>query len=203
MKKVSLSGSPREGVGKKDAKLLRREGRVPAVIYGGKDQTHFHMAENDAKKLVYTPDVFIIELDVNGNKIQTIVQEVQMHPVTDRIIHIDFLEVSDEKPAKVQLPITLSGFSVGVRNGGKLRQNFRKVTAVGLLNDIPESVNVDITELKIGDKVRVSQLDVAGVSFTDPAGAVVVAVNMARGASLDEEAEAAEGEEGAEEAAAE
>jgi large subunit ribosomal protein L25 len=202
MKKVSLSGSPREGVGKKDAKLLRREGRVPAVIYGGKDQTHFHMSENDAKKLVYTPDVFVIELDVNGNKIQTIVQEVQMHPVTDRIIHIDFLEVSDDKPAKVQLPITLSGFSIGVRNGGKLRQNFRRVTAVGLLNDIPEAVNVDITNLKIGDKVRVSQLDVPKVSFTDPAGAVVVAINMARGAALDEEgAEAAE--EATEEAASE
>ncbi|MFT7155155.1 MAG: large subunit ribosomal protein L25 [Parvicella sp.] len=202
MKKVSLSGSPREGVGKKDAKLLRREGRVPAVIYGGKDQTHFHMSENDAKKLVYTPDVFVIELDVNGNKIQTIVQEVQMHPVTDRIIHIDFLEVSDDKPAKVKLPITLSGFSIGVRNGGKLRQNFRRVTAVGLLNDIPEAVNVDITNLKIGDKVRVSQLDVPKVSFTDPAGAVVVAINMARGAALDEEgAEAAE--EATEEAASE
>ncbi|MFT5601229.1 MAG: large subunit ribosomal protein L25 [Flavobacteriales bacterium] len=202
MKKVSLSGSPREGVGKKDAKLLRREGRVPAVIYGGKDQTHLHMSENDAKKLVYTPDVFVIELDVNGNKIQTIVQEVQMHPVTDRIIHIDFLEVSDDKPAKVQLPITLSGFSIGVRNGGKLRQNFRRVTAVGLLNDIPEAVNVDITNLKIGDKVRVSQLDVPKVSFTDPAGAVVVAINMARGAALDEEgAEAAE--EATEEAASE
>jgi large subunit ribosomal protein L25 len=202
MKKVSLSGSPREGVGKKDAKLLRREGRVPAVVYGGKDQTHLHMSENDAKKLVYTPDVFVIELDVNGNKIQTIVQEVQMHPVTDRIIHIDFLEVSDDKPAKVQLPITLSGFSIGVRNGGKLRQNFRRVTAVGLLNDIPEAVNVDITNLKIGDKVRVSQLDVPKVSFTDPAGAVVVAINMARGAALDEEgAEAAE--EATEEAASE
>jgi len=203
MKQVSLSGSARTNVGKKDAANLRRDNRVPAVLYGGGSQTHFHVAENDAKKLYFTPDVYVIEIDVEGNKSKAILQEVQLHPITDRIIHMDFLLVSDDKPAKVKLPVKLTGFSVGVRNGGKLRQHFRRVTAVGMLADLPETVEIDITNIKIGGKKRISDLNVNGVEFIDPANAVVVAVQMARGATMDADEE--EAEEGAEatEAAAE
>lgn len=201
MKEVSLSGSPRENVGKKDAASLRKEGRVPAVLYGRGEQTHFHIAELDAKKLYYTPNVYVINLDVDGKQTKAIVQEVQLHPVTDRVVHIDFLEVSDDKPVKVKLPLSLTGFSVGVRNGGKLRQHFRRVTAVGLLKDLPEEVELDITSMKIGHKKRINDLNVEGVEFIDAPTAVVVAVQMARGASLTDEDE--EGAEGSEEGAAE
>jgi large subunit ribosomal protein L25 len=204
MKKVSLSGSSRENVGKKDAAELRRNGRVPAVLYGGNEQLHFHVSAIDAKKLYYTPDVYVLDLDVDGKKLQAIIQDVQIHPITDQVIHIDFLEVTEDKPVKVKLPVSLTGFSIGVRNGGKLRQHFRRVTAVGLLKDLPEVVELDITEMRIGHKKRISDLAVDGVQFIDAASAVVVAVQMARGASLDaeeeegEEGEAAEGEAAAE-----
>ncbi|MCB9196104.1 MAG: 50S ribosomal protein L25 [Flavobacteriales bacterium] len=204
MKQVSLSGSPRENVGKKDAASLRREGRVPAVLYGGDEQTHFHIAELDAKKLYYTPNVYVVNLDVNGKQTKAIIQDVQLHPTSDNVIHIDFLEVSEDKPVKVKLPIKLTGFSVGVRNGGKLRQHFRRVTALGLLKDLPEVVELDITTMRIGHKKRISDLAVEGVQFIDASSAVVVAVQMARGASMDTEEEE-DAEEGAEatEAAAE
>ncbi len=196
MKKVSLSGSPRENVGKKDAANLRKEGRVPAVLYGGGEQTHFHIDENDAKKLYYTPNVYVINIEIDGKATLAIIQEVQLHPVTDRVIHVDFLEVFEDKPVKVKLPVKLTGFSIGVRNGGKLRQHFRKVTAVGLLKDLPEEVQLDITSMRIGHKKRISDLSVDGVQFVDATSAVVVAVQMSRGAALDDE------EEGEEEGAA-
>lgn len=207
MKQVSLSGSPRENVGKKDAAKLRNEGRVPAVLYGGDEQVHFHVSEIEAKKLYYTPNVYVINLEVDGKSTKAIIQDVQLHPVSDKVVHIDFLEVFEDKPVKVKLPVKLTGFSIGVRNGGKLRQHFRKVTAVGLLKDLPEVVELDITSMRIGHKKRISDLAVEGVNFVDASSAVVVAVQMARGAALDEEEEeeGAEGaaEEGATEAAAE
>ena len=206
MKKVSLSGSKRENVGKKDAAALRRANRVPAVLYGGATQTHFHVSINDANKMYKTPHVYLVEVEVEGKKTLSIIQELQINPVTDVISHIDFLEVTNEKPVKVKLPIKLTGFSVGVRNGGKLRQHFRRVTCVGMLNDLPETVDIDITNMKIGSKARVSELNVPGVTFTDAPNSVVVAVQMSRGAAaddLDEETEGEEGAEATEEAAAE
>ncbi len=203
MKKVSLSGSQRENVGKKDAAALRRANRVPAVLYGGKTQTHFHISINDANKLYHTPHVYLVEIEVDGKKTQAIIQELQLHPVTDVITHIDFLEVTDNKPVKVKLPLNLTGFSIGVRNGGKLRQHFRRVTCVGMLADLPESVEIDITDMKIGSKARISDLSVPGVTFTDAPNSVVVAVQMSRGASMDDESEEGEEGEATEEAAAE
>lgn len=199
MKRVSLSGSPRENVGKKDAAALRNAGNVPCVLYGGSEQVHFHIRDLDAKKLYNTPDVYVIELDLSGKAFKAIVQDVQLDPVSDKIIHIDFLQVTEDKPVKVKLPLKLTGFSIGVRNGGKLRQHFRKVTAVGLLKDLPELVELDITPMRIGHKKRISDLTVEGVKFVDAASAVVVAIQMARGASM--EAQDEEGEEGAEDAA--
>lgn len=193
MKQVSLSGSLRENVGKKDAASLRREGRVPAVLYGGNEQIHFHIADLDAKKLYFTPDVYVVNLDLNGKQTKAIIQDVQLHPTKDTLIHIDFLEVAEDKPVKVKLPIKLTGFSVGVRNGGKLRQHFRRVTALGLLKDLPEVVELDITTMKIGHKKRISDLAVEGVQFVDASSAVVVAIQMARGATMvDDETEDSE-----------
>jgi large subunit ribosomal protein L25 len=201
MKKVSLSGSKRENVGKKDAAALRRANRVPAVLYGGATQTHFHVSINDANRMYKTQHVYLVDLEVEGKKSLAIIQELQINPVTDVIRHIDFLEVTEDKPVKVKLPIKLTGFSVGVRNGGKLRQHFRRVTVSGMLKDLPETLDIDITNMKINSKYRISDIKVPGVTVLDAPNSVAVAVQMARGASLpgseDEE------EEGGEEAAAE
>jgi large subunit ribosomal protein L25 len=196
MKTVSLSGSPRVSVGKKGATSLRKEGMIPSVVYGGKDQVHFSISENDAKKLVFTPNVYLIELDIDGKKSKVILQETQIHPVTDRVIHLDFLEISDDVPFKLSLPVRLEGFSRGVRNGGKLNQNFRKLRVFGLAKDMPDAVSIDITPIKIGDKVRVTDLSVSGLNFLDPKNAVVVGVQMAR--VIIEEEEEEEEEEGSE-----
>ena len=198
MKTVSLSGSPRVSVGKKGATSLRKEGRIPSVVYGGKDQVHFSISENDAKKLVFTPNVYLIELDIDGKKSKVILQETQIHPVTDRVIHLDFLEISDDVPFKLSLPVNLEGFARGVRNGGKLNQNFRKLRVFGLAKDMPDAVSIDITPIKIGDKVRVTDLSVSGLNFLDPKNAVVVGVQTARVIIEEEEEEEEEGSETAE-----
>ena len=196
MKTVSLSGSVRTNVGKKVAANLRKNGSIPSVVYGGKDQIHFSISENEAKKIVLTPNVYLLELDIDGEKRKVILQETQIHPVTDRILHLDFLEISDDKPFKINLPVRLEGFSKGVRNGGNLRQNFRSLRVFGLAKDMPDAVEIDITPIKIGDKVRVSDLTLSGLVFLDPENAVVVGVQTARAVIEEEEEE--EEEEGAE-----
>ena len=205
MKTVSLSGSPRENVGKQGATDLRRKERIPAVLYGGEKQFHFSISENEAKKLIFTPNVYIIELDVKGEKLKAIVQESQLHPVTDRILHIDFLQISDKKPFKIKIPVRLEGFSKGVQNGGRLRQNFRKLQILGLEQDMPEAIVIDITPLRIGHKRRVSDMSFPGIKFLDPKNAVVVGVQTARAAieEEEEELEEVEGAEGAEGTSAE
>ena len=201
MKTVTLSGSPRENVGKQDAADLRRNERIPAVLYGGEKQIHFSISENDAKKLIFTPNVYIVELEIKGEKVKAIVQESQLHPVTDRILHIDFLQILDNKPFKIKIPVRLEGFSRGVQNGGRLRQNFRKLKVLGLEQDMPEAVVIDITSLRIGHKRRVSDLSIPGIKFLDPFNAVVVGVQTARTAIADDEEDELEELEGAEGAA--
>lgn len=199
MKKVSLSGSERKNVGKKDAKLMRREGFVPGVLYGNKEQVHFSIKENDLNKIVFTPNVYLLDVDIDGKKAQAILKDVQVHPVTEKVLHADFQEIVEGKKVKVNIPIAVSGLAVGVRNGGKLVQNFRTLTAEALAENLPDTINIDVSDLKIGGKTRVSELGIEGVSFLNPESAVVVAVQMARGATLDEEEEGAT-EEAAEEA---
>lgn len=204
MKKAQLSGSPRASVGKKDASALRNEGRVPCVLYGQGEQLHFSVRSVDVEKLIFSPDVFQVEIDLDGTKKMAIIQDLQMHPVKDKPVHVDFLELDDNKPVKVSLPIRTEGSAIGVMNGGKLRQNYRRIKSVGLPGDLPDAITVDISDLRIGQSVRVAGLEVEGVTFLEPADAVVVSVKMARGA-VDEDEEETEGEEaeGGEEAAAE
>ncbi len=202
MKKAQLSGSLRANVGKKDAKALRNAGQVPCVLYGQGEQTHFSVRSVDLEKLIFSPDVYQVELDIDGTKKVAIIQDLDMHPVKDKPLHIDFLELSDDKPVKVQLPLRHSGSPIGVMNGGKLRQPYRKLRVVGLPGDLPEAVTVEIGDLRIGQSVRISDLNVEGVTFLEPANAVILAVKMARGAVADEEEEE-EGEAAAEEGASE
>lgn len=200
MKKAQLSGSLRANVGKKDAKALRNAGMVPCVLYGTGEQTHFSVRSVDMEKLIFSPDVYQIEIDIDGNKKMAVIQDLQMHPVKDTPVHVDFLELQDDKPVKVMLPLRTTGSAIGVMNGGKLRQPYRKLKVQGLPADLPESIVVDITKLRIGQAVRISSLPAENIEFLDPQNAVVLSVKMARGAVADEEEEE---EEAAAEASAE
>lgn len=199
MKTVSLSGSLRENVGKKDAAQLRKNGRVPAVLYGGEDQVHFHVDEIALKKITHSPDVFVVELDVEGKNFSGIIQDTQYHPVTDRPLHIDFLLATDDKALVIGLPVRTTGQSVGVVGGGALRMNFRKLNVRGIAQNLPDGISLDVTELQIGDSIRVSDVEVEGAELLHPANAVIVAVKTTRAAM----SAAAVGDDGAESAVAE
>ncbi len=204
MKKAQLSGSARTNVGKKDTSALRKEGRVPCVLYGNGDQIHFSVRAVDLQKIIFSPDVYQIELDIDGGKkAMAIIQEKQMHPVKDTPVHVDFLELSDDKPVKLKLPVRTTGIAPGVVNGGKLRTPYRMLKVMGLPANLPDAVTIDISNLKIGQSIRVSDININGVKILEPANAVVIAVKMARGAVLSPEEEAAaaaeaEAEEGGE-----
>lgn len=183
MKKAQLSGSLRTNVGKKDAKALRDADRVPCVLYGGSDQIHFSVRAIDMHKLIYSPDVYQVVLDIEGGrKTNAIIKDKQMHPVTDKPMHVDFLELSDTVPVKVSLPLRTVGSAIGVMNGGKLRQPYRVLRVVGLPSELPEAITLDIAKLRIGQAIRISNIQLPGVTFLEPANAVVVSVKMARGA---------------------
>ena len=206
MKTASLSGSPRESVGKKDAAELRAKGQVPGVLYGGSEQVHFHVNEVQLNKLIFTPDTYLIQFEVGGASHNCVVQDIQFHPVTDRIVHIDLLQVTKDKPIRVNLPVSTEGSAIGVQNGGRLHIVYRRLPVVGLADQIPETISMDISSLDIGDSLRVGQLSVDGCKVPLNESAVVLGVRRTRAAmsaASDEVADAAEGAEGAAEGAAE
>ena len=182
MKTAQLSGSLRANVGKKDATLLRNEGRVPCVLYGQGDQTHFSVKRVDIDKIVFSPEVYQVALDIEGKKAMGIIRELQQHPTKDTIQHVDFYELNDAKVVSVKLPVRLVGSARGVLAGGRLMQVFRTLSCVGLPSAIPDAITLDISTLKIGQSFRVNSISIPGITFLDPANAVVVSVKMARGA---------------------
>jgi large subunit ribosomal protein L25 len=190
MKTVSMSGSPRENVGKKDAKKNRREGKVPCVLYGGKDQIHFLANEKDFKDIIFTPEVCFIDLTIDGKQYKATLQDVQYHPVSDNILHVDFLEITDGKPIVMYVPIKVTGTSPGVLRGGKLVTKMRKLKVKGLSDVLPDDVKIDINNLEIGDFVKVNNLNITGVEFLDVPSSVVVTIKATRGVE-----EATEGDE--------
>ncbi|MFN5030655.1 MAG: 50S ribosomal protein L25 [Flavobacteriia bacterium] len=183
MKTAQLSGSLRTNVGKKDAAALRNAELVPCVLYGQGEQTHFAVKRNDIDKIVFSPEVYLVELEIEGKKAKGIIRELQQHATKDTIQHVDFLELNDTKPVRIGLPVRVKGSSKGVMAGGKLMQTFRRLNCVGLAKDLPDAITLDITKLKIGKSVRVGEINIPGVKFLDPANAVVVSVKMARGAT--------------------
>ena len=189
MKTVQLSGSLRANVGKKDASSLRSAGLVPCVLYGQGQQTHFSVKQVAIEKIVYSPDVYQVELNIDGKTAVGIIQELQQHPTKDTIQHVDFLELNETKSIRIKLPVRLVGSSPGVMAGGKLMLVFRSLQCVGLSKDLPEAIILDISTLNIGGAIRVNTINIPGITFLDPANAVVVSVKMARGAVKGEEAE--------------
>ena len=142
MKTLAISVKKRQNVGKTSTRALRNQGNVPCVLYGGEKQVTFYAHENDFRKLVYTPDTFVVDLDVDGKKTKAIMQDIQFHPVTEKILHIDFLEVFDNKPITVSLPVVLSGVAIGVKNGGNLMFRRPKIITKGLVSNLPEAINI-------------------------------------------------------------
>lgn len=183
MKSVSISGSLRENVGKKDAKAQRNQGMIPCVIYGGKDQKMFVVDERQFKNLLYTPEVKYAEVNINGEVRNAIVQETQFHPITDRLMHVDFLEVVDGKPITIEIPFKVKGTSPGVLKGGLLKKRVRKLKVRGLLENIPEEVTADISSLEINDMTKIGDIHIDNLEIVDNPNKVILQVVPTRGSA--------------------
>jgi large subunit ribosomal protein L25 len=180
MKSVSISGSLRENVGKKDAKAQRAQGLIPCVIYGGKEQLQFVVEETQFQHLLFTPEVKYAELEVEGKKFEAVVQATQWHPITDQLLHVDFLEVIEEKHVTIGIPIKITGTSPGVLRGGRLVKKIRKITVKGLLKNIPEEITVDISNLDINDMIKISDLSISNLTFIENPGTIIVNIASTR-----------------------
>lgn len=204
MKSISITGSKRESVGKSATKALRNAGEVPCVIYGGDEPIHFSAPELAFKDLVYTPDAHTATLELNGETFMAILQDIQFHPVTDRILHIDFYQIFEGKEVTMTVPVHFVGNSRGVRNGGVLRKTYRTLRVKALPKNLPDFIEADITKLKIGDKLYITHVEQGDWKFLHPDNTVVCQVRTSRNAvdDVDDEDEE-EGAEGAEAAATE
>ncbi len=194
MKSFELKVTRRTALGKKDSNLLRRKGQVPCVLYGGKENLHFSAEKSEFKDLVYTNRVFVTHLNLDGKVHKAIMKEIQFHPVSDEINHIDFIEVADDKPIIVELPLEISGNSPGIRAGGKLKQRKKYLKVKGLIKNLPEVLNVDITPLNIGQSVLAGDLNYENIEVLEIKSALVVGVISSRAAAKGAEGEGAEGE---------
>lgn len=198
MKTLAISAKLRNGTGKKDSKALRNQGNVPCVLYGGEKQVCFYAHENDFRNLVYTPDVFIVELDIEGEKCRAVMQDLQFHPVTDKLLHLDFLEIFDDKEVTVTIPVHLKGNAVGIRDGGILSFRRRKIITRAIPGNLPDYIEINIEDVEIGQSIFIKDLRDERYTFLAPDNAVVVGVRIARELIIEEEEEEEiEGEEGA------
>jgi len=199
MKSITINGSQRESVGKKATKALRNAGQVPCVLYGGDNPVHFSAPELAFSKLVYTPNAHtvVIELE-NGDTYNAILQDIQFHPVTDNILHIDFYQLFENKEITMEIPVNFTGNSRGVRNGGVLRKNKRSLRVKALPGNLPDFIDADITELKIGSKLYITALQSEDFKFMHPDNTVVCQVRRSRASmAVADEDEDEDGEEGA------
>lgn len=198
MKTVVVKGQKRESLGKKEAKLLRAQEIVPAVLYGAGEPVHFSVPFSELRQLVYTPSVYLIDLDIDGTVYPSLMQDVQWHAVNEQILHVDFLKIEDNKKVKIDLPVKVVGLAVGIKAGGKLKSNLRRLRVKAFAKDLPDTIEVDVTKLGIGMSIKVVDLSLKDVEILDKKSNVVVSVNVtraAKSASGDVEGEEGEGEE--------
>ncbi|MDD3686468.1 MAG: 50S ribosomal protein L25/general stress protein Ctc [Bacteroidales bacterium] len=189
MKHFEIKANLRTDLGKKASKQIRKGDNIPCVIYGGENVVHFYTNQADVRKFIYTPEVMFADIDVDGKKYVSMVKDIQFHPVSDKIIHIDFYEVNPEKPVKIKIPMKVVGNSPGVKAGGKLKQNVKRLAVKGLMNDIPDFFEVSINTLKIGQAIKVKDLKSDKLEFVDPKANILVTVVSTRGAAAVEETE--------------
>lgn len=206
MKTTELKAFKRTDLGKKSTKDLRRNGMVPSVLYGGKENVHFYVNRVDFEKLLYTPDIFLISLDVEGKSYNAVIQDLQFHPVSDVVLHADLMQVFDDKPISIGVPVKTTGLARGVKAGGKLTIQQRKLLVKGLVKDIPNELVIDVTKLGLGKSIQVGQLKYPNLELLNAKQSVVVSVKtsrLARAGATDEEEEGEEAQEEASEEVAE
>ena len=206
MKTFKLEGTPRENVGKKASKSLRKQGLIPAVLYGqepvelpfkgklntgekiieignskGLIVTDFTVTADGVRKLIYTPEIYVVNIDIAGSKsVKAILKDSQYHPVSDNLLHIDFLEVFDNKPIVMEVPVSLEGHAAGVKGGGKLNQSMRKLKVRGLAKNIPELLTINVEHLELGKVIKVGELRFDNIELVNPKDSVVCIVKMTR-----------------------
>lgn len=188
MKSVQLSGSLRTNVGKVNAKAVREKGNVPCVIYGGKEQIHFEADIRAFKPVIFTPNAHIVEIDLGGKVYKTVLQEAQYHKINDNLIHADFLEIQEGKPVTANIPVVIVGQSEGVKKGGKLVVKMRKLKARGIADKLPDTIEIDITKLDIGDSIAVGDINVADTTLLNAKNVSVVSVTTTRAVAATENA---------------
>ena len=180
MKTFELKGTKRADLGKKASKAIRKSDAIPCVIYGGKENANFQVLNADVRKLIYTPEIFLVSLDLEGKKVNAILKEIQFHPVSDQILHIDFLEVSADKDIVMEVPVKLEGLAEGVKQGGKLSQDMRKIKVRGAYSNIPEKLVVKVDSLGIGKAIQIGSLSFDNLTILNNPINVVVSVKSTR-----------------------
>lgn len=199
MQSITINGSKRESVGKLATKALRNAEKVPCVLYGGDKPIHFSAEEKAFKNLVYTPNVYTAKIELDGTTYDAVLQDIQFHPVTDKILHIDFYQLFEDKEITMNIPVRLIGNSRGVMAGGSLRHNMRKLRVRALPSDLPDFIEAEITKLKIGGKLYVTELRSDKYSILHPDNTVVAQVRTSRNAVADDADEDDDASTGAEE----
>lgn len=189
MKQISINGTARTELGKKSAKAIRNSGNVPCVLYGEKkdangqpEAIHFSVSEKEINKLIYTPHIYLVDINIDGEDHKGILKEVQFHPVKDNVLHVDFLEVHAEKPIVMGVPIAPQGLAEGVRAGGRLITMVRKLNVKALYSAIPEKLNIDVTALQLGKSIKVGDLHFENLELVTPKEVIVCTVKMTRAA---------------------
>lgn len=189
MKQIAISGTARTELGKKAAKQIRKSGNVPCVLYGEKKDengnpvaTHFTVSEKEINKLIYTPHIYLVDINLDGVEHKAILKETQFHPVKDNVLHVDFYEVHAEKPIVMGVPVKAVGLAAGVRAGGRLMMMVRKLQVRALYDQIPETLEVDVTNLNLGKSIKAGQLSFENLEMVTPKEVIVCSVKMTRAA---------------------
>ena len=188
MKEINVTGQKRENLGKKASKALRKEGLVPCNLYGLAEQDgkpvamSFAIAMAELRKIIYTPHIYVINLVIDGESHTAILKEIQVHPVTDAVLHVDFLEVNDQKPITIGIPVKLTGLAQGVRDGGRMNLSIRKINVTAPYQQIPEHLEIDVTALKIGKSIKVGELSFEGLEIATSKEVIVCSIKMTRAA---------------------
>jgi large subunit ribosomal protein L25 len=199
MKVISIEGTKRDELGSKSAKLLRREGNVPCVIYGGEENIHFSTPEASFKEVLYSTEAHILEIKLGDESVKSVLRDVQYHPLTDAVEHVDLLQLVPGKAVTLDVPVKLIGNAIGVRNGGKLKVNFRKLKVKGTEENLPGTIDINIENLRIGQTIRVGEITPEGYEILNEDFLAVLNIKTTRNAVADEEEEGEEAptEEGA------
>ncbi|MDR2885421.1 MAG: 50S ribosomal protein L25/general stress protein Ctc [Rikenellaceae bacterium] len=182
MKTIQLKAAKRDAFGKKGSKATRRNAHVPCVLYGGGDTIHFSIDEKEMRPLIYSPNSYIVEFDIEGTKETGVIRQAQFHPVREQVLHIDFTRVIPGKPVTIEVPVRLTGNSTGVKLGGKLALSKRKIFVSALVENLPDELVIDVTNLELGKSIFVGDLSFENVTMLTPASTAVCAVNMTRAA---------------------